>query len=231
MNAIFKTRTDLSFEQTQQRWPRAWGEPLTTGVIRSRSDDFKVEEIPRLQPDEAGEHLWLWVEKRNANSDWVARQLAACANVHGRDIGFAGRKDRYAVTRQFFSLPAPPGAELPWRDWRIDGVEILSAKRHSRKLRRGFLAGNRFLLLLRKVEVNPRTLDLRLQKIAAQGVPNYFGAQRFGHQGRNLAKAGQLMFEGRSYPRNVRNLLISSVRSYLLTKCWRNASAGSNGNA
>ena len=86
-------------------WPWFLGAPRAEGVIRRSPDDFVVEEIPRVQPSGSGGHLWLWVEKRAANTEWVARELARAAGCAPRDVGYAGLKDRHAVSRQWFSLP------------------------------------------------------------------------------------------------------------------------------
>ena len=100
----------MKAEMTGQRlvlpeWPHAHGVPENNGLIRSCPEDFVVEEIPRVEPDGEGGHLWLWVEKRSANTDWVARELAKLAACPLRDVGYAGLKDRHAVTRQWFSVP------------------------------------------------------------------------------------------------------------------------------
>ena len=86
-------------------WPYFLGEPMSTGVIRSCPEDFVVEEIPRIELEGEGGHLWLWVEKRVANTDWVAKELAKAVKCPHRDVGYAGLKDRHAVTRQWFSVP------------------------------------------------------------------------------------------------------------------------------
>ena len=127
-------------------WPYFLGAPQAEGDIRSTPEDFFVEEIPRVQPDGEGSHLWLWVEKRSANTDWVARELAKAVNCSPRDVGFAGLKDRHAVTRQWFSVPATPSISKELEKIDIKGVEILASHKHSRKLKRGTLKGNRFHL-------------------------------------------------------------------------------------
>jgi len=87
-------------------WPYSLGRPVANGVIRRCVEDFVVEEIPRVHPEGEGSHVWLWVEKRSANTDWVAKELARVAACPVRDVGFAGLKDRHAITRQWFSVPA-----------------------------------------------------------------------------------------------------------------------------
>ncbi|HFD39876.1 MAG TPA: tRNA pseudouridine(13) synthase TruD, partial [Anaerolineae bacterium] len=87
--------------------PSPYGPPLGQAVLRSRPEDFQVEEIPVCMPDGAGEHVWLKICKRGQNTDWVARQLARFAGVRPRDVSFAGLKDRHAVTEQWFSVHLP----------------------------------------------------------------------------------------------------------------------------
>ncbi|MFN7552163.1 MAG: tRNA pseudouridine(13) synthase TruD, partial [Pseudomonadota bacterium] len=131
--------------------PFAFGGPPLAGVLRSTPEDFEVEEDLGFEPSGAGEHLMLWVEKRGANTEWVARQLARVAGIAPVGVGFAGLKDRHAVTRQWFSLHLP-GREAPdFAAAAIEGVRGLDARRHARKLPRGALAGNRFRIVLREL--------------------------------------------------------------------------------
>ena len=86
------------------------GAPAVTGRLRSRPEDFEVEEISAITPSGNGAHLWLWAEKVSANTDWVAGQLARAFGCSPKDVGYAGMKDRHAVTRQWFSIPSPADA-------------------------------------------------------------------------------------------------------------------------
>ena len=130
-------------------WPCYLGKPLATGIIRRCPEDFFVEEIPKVIPDGEGSHLWLWVEKRSANTDWVARELATAAGCPQRDVGFAGMKDRHAVTRQWFSVPSSDAAVENLERLEIQDLSILETHKHTRKLKRGTLGGNRFILKIR----------------------------------------------------------------------------------
>ncbi len=199
--------------------PYAHGGPAGSGRLRVTPEDFQVFEIPVCEPDGAGEHVWLHVRKRGANTDWVARQLARHAGVPPKDVSYAGRKDRHAVTEQWFSVRVPIRTEVDWSGLGDDEFQILRAERHSRKLRRGALNGNRFVLRIRDCECDPAVLEDRLQRIAARGFPNYFGPQRFGRDGGNIAAAGR-MFEGqgRRPPRNQRSLYLSAARSLLFNQ-------------
>ena len=105
-------------------WARAHGPPLFTARIRSRPDDFEVTEVLGWELSGDGEHDYLWVEKTGANTEWDARQLARHADVPAKDIGYAGLKDRHAVTRQWFSVRRPTGAGTDWAALAVDGVTL-----------------------------------------------------------------------------------------------------------
>lgn len=168
-------------------YPFAFGIPSLRGVLRSRPADFFVEEQLGFSPDGEGPHLMLWIEKTGANTEWVARQLARHARCRPMDVGYSGLKDRHAVTRQWFSVPAPADA-IGWQTLDIEGVRVLEAHAHRRKLRRGAHRANRFVLVLRDVS-GTDDLDARAEQVRRHGVPNYFGPQRFGREGDNAARA------------------------------------------
>ena len=203
--------------------PRAHGAPVLEARIRVTPEDFDVTEIDGFEASGAGEHLLLTLEKRGMNTAFVARLLAEWAGVDERAVGYAGLKDRHALTRQRFSVQLP-GREAPdvatlERDDAATGqrLRVLDQARHARKLPRGALAGNRFVLVLREVEGNRDAIEARLQAIAARGVPNYFGEQRFGHGGGNVDKARR-MFAGLRVRRDERALLLSAARSELFNR-------------
>ncbi|MBI5460700.1 MAG: tRNA pseudouridine(13) synthase TruD [Gammaproteobacteria bacterium] len=199
--------------------PHAFGGPAGTGQLRVEPEDFIVRELPICEPDGTGEHVWLWVRKRNANTDWVARQLARFAGVTPREVSYAGLKDRHAVTEQWFSVQLPGKTDPDWTAARIEGVEILRAVRHSRKLKRGALRGNAFEIRIRALRGERAVVDERLQAIVARGMPNYFGEQRFGRDGGNLAAAAAMLRgEGPRLERHVRGLYLSAARSFLFNQ-------------
>lgn len=169
---------------------RAWGDPPVTGVIRSVAEDFRVCERLGYEPGGDGEHLWLEVEKRGANTEFVASSLGRLAGIRRRDVGFAGLKDRNALTRQWFSLHLAGRDDPDWQAWTLDGVRILAARRGRRKIQRGGLRGNAFRLRVRDIEGDTEALGERLETIRTHGVPNGFGEQRFG--GNNIARAHKL---------------------------------------
>ncbi len=168
----------------------AHGPPPLSGRIRVAAEDFVVEELLGFEPDGAGGHVLLSVEKRGANTGWVAAQLARAAGVQARDVGYSGQKDRHAVTRQAYSLPWPVSAPLDaCLEFAGEGYRVLSAARHGRKLRPGSHRGNRFAIRIRYTDGDAGAIDARLRVIAEEGVPNYFGPQRFGREGGNLTRA------------------------------------------
>jgi len=199
-------------------WSRVAGTPGGRALLRVEVEDFRVEELPLITLDGEGSHLWLEVEKRNANTDWVARQLATLAGVTGRDVGYAGMKDRRAVTTQWFSIALQEASNSDWNNWEVPEAQILQAHRHRRKLKRGALSGNRFRIVVRKLEGHLDDLEDRLQRVSKQGVPNYFGPQRFGHGGRNVAQGARWLEHGGRLPRNKKSIYLSSVRSFLFNQ-------------
>ncbi len=186
--------------------------------IRSRPEDFLVEELPLYPPAGEGEHTYLWVEKRLRTTDQVARDLARAAGVSPREVGYAGRKDRIAVARQWFSVP---GLD-PERALALDlpGARVLEAIRHRHKLRTGHLRGNRFRLVVREVaEGEARRAGERLRLLLGRGLPNRFGEQRFGREGGNV-EAGLAILRGgrvRGDRRRAR-LLVSAVQSEVFNR-------------
>lgn len=197
---------------------RAWGPTVAHGILRSSPEDFQVTERLGREPDGDGEHLWLWVEKRERNTVDVARDLARAAGVHPRLVSFAGLKDRQAITCQYFSIHLPGCDNPDWQRWSIQGVKIHSADRALRKIRRGTLEGNDFVLLIRDVQGEHEDIDSRLQIIAKNGVPNGFGPQRFG--GNNIGRA-RALFAGqmrRSPSRAKRGFYLSAARSFIFNQ-------------
>lgn len=194
--------------------PHAFGQPPLTAVMRASPEDFQVEEVLGYDADGAGEHALLWVEKRGANTDWVARELAKFAGVGQVAVGYAGLKDRHAVTRQTFSVQLAGKPDPDWSAFPHVEVRVLAATRHSRKLKRGALRGNRFVLALRDVTGDRASAEQVLEQIAARGVPNYYGEQRFGREGGNVAQA-RSMFAGRRVERDKRSFLLSAARSQI----------------
>jgi len=188
-------------------------EPSLSGVIRTQASDFKVDEKFSFDFTGEGEHALVHIKKTDTNTDWLCRQIADLANLKKVDVSYAGLKDRHAITTQWFSVWLPGKPDPDWSALNSDKVEILSTCRHNRKLRRGSLRGNQFTLIIRNVEGDASDLESRIKTIMADGVPNYFGDQRFGIDGQNLEKA-KVMFGGRrEKDRFKRSIYLSAARS------------------
>lgn len=160
--------------------------------IRASPEDFVVEEIPLYPVTGEGGHTFVEVEKRLRTTEQVARQLARAAGVPARDVGYAGRKDRVAVARQRFSVPGlEPEAAMSLV---LDGARVLGAWPHPHKLRTGQLRGNRFEIRVREVsDALVARAQAALETMQERGMPNRFGSQRFGHEGRNVERARALL--------------------------------------
>ena len=208
---------------------RAVYKPVLTGTIRSKPEDFIVDEISSFTPSGEGEHLWLHIKKTTTNTDWLAGQLAKLLNVKKQDVGFAGLKDRNAVTTQWFSIYLPgkhmPDVKSLLPEDLLDNIEILEQTRHLKKLRRGTLAGNRFTLTIRDCEGDKEQLDDIIDQIKQRGIPNFFGEQRFGH---SLKVDGEVKFNNieratawfngeirKPKNRNQRSMYLSAARSWV----------------
>jgi tRNA pseudouridine13 synthase len=196
---------------------RAHGDAVLSARVRAIPEDFFVEELPGFEPSGAGEHLLLTIEKRGMNTVFAAKRLAQWARVPEMSVSYAGLKDRHAVTRQRFSVHLPKKVAPDIAALESDELRVLEHTWHSRKLPRGALAGNRFVLVLRDVQGDREAISWRLQMIADRGVPNYFGEQRFGRSGDNVAQA-LAMFAGKRVRREERTLLLSAARSELFNR-------------
>ncbi|WP_380183872.1 tRNA pseudouridine(13) synthase TruD [Kalamiella sp. sgz302252] len=198
----------------------AWlyGQPAASGVVKANPEDFVVIEDLGYRPDGDGEQVLVRIRKNGCNTRFVAEALAKFAKIHPRDVSFAGMKDRHAVTEQWFCLRVP-GKETPdFTAFQLEGCEVLESARHRRKLRTGALQGNAFTLILRQIS-DRESVEQRLQQIAQNGFPNYFGEQRFGHANNNLIMAQRWAAdEIRVRERNKRSFLLSAARSALFNQ-------------
>lgn len=194
------------------------GRPQSTGVLKANPEDFVVVEDLGFEPDGEGEHVLVNIRKNGCNTQWVADHLARFAGIHARSVSYAGLKDRHAVTEQWFCLHLP-GKETPdFSQFALEGCEVLACARHLRKMRIGTLKGNAFTLVLRQISDRDE-VEQRLQAIAACGVPNYFGSQRFGRGGSNLLMARRWANdEIRVKERNKRSFYLSASRSALFNQ-------------
>jgi tRNA pseudouridine13 synthase len=196
---------------------------LPRAVIRSAPDDFVVEEIPAYAPSGRGEHLFVTFTKRGLTTPDAVRSLARVLEVDSRAAGFAGMKDRHAVTTQTASFPFPMArdAEAAVARIAVPGITVLGAARHDNKLKPGHLVGNRFALVLRDVaEAEVEAVVHGLEEAGRIGVPNLFGSQRFGRDGDNPGRALAWIAGRERGPRDRREqrLLFSSLQSLLFNR-------------
>lgn len=193
--------------------PAALGGPAGRGRIRMQDEDFIVAEELGFALTGEGEHLFLRLRERGCNTDWVAGRLARWGGRPRVDVGYAGLKDRHAVTEQWFSLRFPAGRHPDPASMAIEGVELLEWSLHNRKLKRGALKGNRFELRVRALEADADLLATRLDAVVRRGVPNAFGPQRFGRELGNLRLAEAWFGGGPAPGRSARGFALSAARA------------------
>ncbi len=198
-------------------FPSAFGASVLRANIRTAPEDFYVEELASFEPSGEGEHLLLSIEKRGLNTASAAKRLAEWAGLPEMAVGYAGMKDRHAVTRQRFSVHLPKRVAPDTALLQSEDLRVLDAAWHNRKLPRGALAGNRFALVLREVQGERDAIDARLAQLARRGLPNWFGEQRFGRDRDNVAQA-LAMFAGQRVRREQRSILLSAARSQLFNQ-------------
>lgn len=214
--------TDAQYT-TLPNWPNAYPASGASATLKRLNEDFIVTELPLQLPSGEGEHIWLDIEKNGANTAFIAQQLAEAAGVHERDVGYAGLKDRYAITRQWFSIYLPIGKEKgETPDLTLlqhPEFKVLSQSRHLKKLRPGDLQGNRFRIVLREVTGDRDAMEANLKAVASHGAPNYFGAQRFGFEGRNVMQGlAMLAREIRVRNPKKKGIYLSAVRSFVFNE-------------
>ncbi|WP_437890380.1 tRNA pseudouridine(13) synthase TruD [Phytobacter sp. V91] len=194
------------------------GKPAGKGVLKAEPQDFVVTEDLGFEPDGEGEHILVRILKTGCNTRFVADALAKFLKIPAREVSFAGQKDKHAVTEQWLCARVP-GKELPdLSHFQLEGCKVLEYARHKRKLRLGALKGNAFTLVLRGIS-HRDDVEARLLAINEQGVPNYFGAQRFGLGGSNLL--GAMRWAQSDAPvrdRNKRSFWLSAARSALFNQ-------------
>ncbi|MGF1726919.1 tRNA pseudouridine(13) synthase TruD [Photobacterium nomapromontoriensis] len=194
-----------------------YGIPSCQGRIKVEPEDFIVKENLGFDFAGTGEHFMVKIRKTGENTQYVVNELAKACGVKSRDVSWAGLKDRHAVTEQWLSvhLPGKPDPDLTQFVAEHPGVEVLETARHDKKLRPGDLVGNWFQLRLSDLD-QPQAVIARLEHVREQGVPNYFGEQRFGHSGNNVVKArawGNDEFRLRD--KSKRSFYLSAARSWL----------------
>ncbi|MCK3658019.1 tRNA pseudouridine(13) synthase TruD [Pasteurellaceae bacterium Pebbles2] len=187
--------------------------PKQTALLKAEFADFVVKEDLGYEMSGDGEFVAVNVRKTNANTLFVGEKLAEFCGVSARNVGYAGLKDRHAITEQWFCIQMPGKPTPDFSQFSLDGVEILTVTRHNRKIRTGSLNGNYFEILLRNV-VETDELKVRLENVKNFGFPNYFTEQRFGRDGHNLTQAmrwatGEIQVKDRKK----RSFYLSAARS------------------
>ena len=219
--------------------------------LKSQPEDFIVEENISIDFSGDGEHCWLYIKKRGCNTDWVAQQLAKYCGIKKMAVSYAGLKDRHALTSQWFSVQLPGKPTPDWSAFEVgfsahsasihgssahsptvhgssiqssgETVQVEKCYRHNRKLQRGALKSNRFIITLRDLndcsDHSFELLQLRCKDIAKQGVANYFGPQRFGINNNNLAQSVKFFSNrGLRLSKHKRGLYLSAARSWLFNR-------------
>ncbi len=187
--------TSIDWAAEQKSWAYAYGKPSINAQFKSKPSDFKVTEILPFELNGSGEHLCLKIRKTKNHTARLADALAKFSGVRRYDVSYCGRKDYFAVTEQWFSIYQPKADEIDWSNFEIDGAEILEVTRHNKKLRRGAHQANHFAITLRSSGDDLTTLVERLELIKQNGVPNYFGEQRFGRSASNMDRAAVFIDE------------------------------------
>lgn len=195
--------------------------PGVGGRLRASPEDFRVEEIPAYQPSGEGEHVYVFFEKRGLTTPQAIERMARALGVDPRDCGYAGLKDRHALTRQWASFPCVDPERV--RALTLDGVRVLAVGRHRNKLRTGHLQGNRFVLRVTGLAdvslARARAVEIA-RVLRARGCPNYFGEQRFGREGDNALR-GMAWLRGEApapHAPFLRKLLVSAVQAELFNR-------------
>lgn len=172
-------------------WPTSTGDRVGRALLKARPADFVVDEQLDVSGCTGGEHLYLRIEKTGDNTEYVARQLAALAQCRHFDVGYCGLKDRHAVTRQWFSVYRPgfEDEDQALMSRIAETWPLLAWCRGQKKLRRSDHQSNRFEITLTEVTGHKDAINEALERLTKEGCPNYFGPQRFGHQGGNLDRA------------------------------------------
>ncbi|MDD9177944.1 MULTISPECIES: tRNA pseudouridine(13) synthase TruD [Aliivibrio] len=194
-----------------------YGKPVATGKLKQLPEHFIVKEVLGFTFTGKGEHLMVKIRKTGENTKYVANELAKFCGVKSKDISWAGLKDRHAITEQWLSVHLPKSDHLKFALFEAThpGVEILEMTRHNKKLRPGDLLGNSFQLIATEVSDMEDVLA-RLEKVKLTGVPNYFGAQRFGHEGNNVTEARRWGRENvRTRDNTKRSFYLSAARSWI----------------
>ena len=235
---LSKEASSLFWSEQMHAWEYAWGKPNIGLEFKQSPRDFQVKEQMPVQLTDDGEHYWLFIQKTRRHTADVAKHLARFANVAYRDVGYSGMKDYFAQTQQWFSVYKPKGNRPDWQGLNAPGLEVLEFGRHNRKLRRSTHSGNRFKLTLRGEVLQAQRdvvseLERRLKIIKRNGVPNYFGQQRFGRNLSNITNAQRFFSQTAKLPRKLNDkqaIWVSASRAWLFNHVLSNRIKDNNWN-
>ncbi len=204
-----------------EKWHYLYGLPNITADLRTSPEDFKVFEMLPFEPSGDGEHLFVKIRKKGVNTGFVAKELANFFNIKDTLVSYAGLKDRFAVTEQWFGVHLPGKTIDNLDGFNLEGVDVITTTRHHKKLRIGALSGNTFQIVLRNVS-DLEALKQRWLAISRFGVPNYFGEQRFGIDGGNVAKAREMFAGAKVKNKKMRGIYLSAARSFIFNQIVAN---------
>ena len=197
--------------------------PQVSATFKQCADDFQVDEILGFDLDNEGDHVYLQIEKKELNTDELLQKIVKLAKLKQVDVGLSGLKDRNAITTQWFSVHIAGKQEPDWTQLNADNIRLISTARHQRKLRRGTHKQNKFTIILRNLDAGIQhdfdDMNNRLIQIQTQGVPNYFGEQRFGRHFSNISQAERMFKdEIQVKSRTKRGLYLSAIRSMIFNQ-------------
>lgn len=213
LNDTDKFHKDWSFEH----WQYLYGKPTASAYFKQEPEDFLVTENLGFELTGEGENLFLCIEKRELNTQQVCEYLAKLFKKRLRDIGYAGLKDKQSISRQWFSVQMNVTQTPDLSSIDTDQIKLIDSIRHNKKLKVGALESNHFKITLKQVD-DIKHVEQKLTLIQHQGVPNYFGPQRFGFKGNNLNWADRMSGGEVIKNKKVKGFALSASRSYLFNQ-------------
>jgi tRNA pseudouridine13 synthase len=212
----------LTDQQINHHYQYAYCVPKCTATLKQYPADFVVKEQLSFEPEGEGTHAFLWIEKNSLNTQDVINQLSRFTGLQAKHIGYAGLKDKQAMTSQWFSINLEGLSEPDWSEFSFPNISIKSVSYHKKKLKVGSILSNEFSIILRDVcesdvsELNKKSIESRIEKIIQYGVPNYFGPQRFGIDNQNIKKADAWFSSKiKIKQRSQKSIILSAARSFL----------------
>ena len=194
-----------------------YGLPKSFAKIKMKPCDFKVYENLKYSFAGVGEHYVYKVRKTGENTQFVANELARFANTNPKNIGFAGLKDRHAVTEQWFSIYVPKNREFSLDKFQksYTNIQIIEKNKHNKKIKKGDVSYNTFNIKIRNIS-NLDDVVKKINFVKTSGFPNYFGPQRFGKDNANIQSALEL--NQRRVSKNLKSIYLSAIRSYFFNE-------------